>query len=1031
MHMRRFLSLFSMFMLFGVFAFAQTRVVTGKVTDGKGGSIPFATVTETGIKNVVVADGDGNFSIKTKSSGSLTITASGYKPVTVSPAGNTALVIMERGEGVLEEVVVTALGIRRQRKDLGYSTASIKNEELTQSSPVNIANGLQGKVSGLNVTSINSGVFDDVKINLRGIRSLTGNNNPMFLLDGVQTDLNFLSSINPQDIQDVTILKGASGAGIYGPDARNGVIVVTTKRGGSNVNPVISVGRTTQFSSISFFPEFQTEFGSGGFGSYIPYENWSWGPRFDGSMIALGSPLEGGQQQMVPYTPNNSRKEFFNTGVINQTDVSFGVKDFYLSVQDATIKGIVPDDRNRRTGIRMNSSRTYGKFKASIGINYIQQNYNVFDDGGMAAYNAANNVGLNDGLLNLIFNTPAHVPITSYKNFKDYPYASYTGYFNHYGLNPYIALDNWRLRGVTDDIISNLDLNYKATSSLSFTWRLAGTIRNAESRSTSKGQTATANAPNTNTPIPGSVSQSATRRSRLSSEIFGNWNKSVNNFRFNVIAGHYLRESEQRNSNVGATNLVVPELYNISNGVGGVTGGNGLTKTRLMSLYGSIDVGYKGWVNLQFTGRNDWASVFSQDNNSFFYPGVNASLVLTDAIPGLKTEKFLSFLKVKGSWNKTANADINPYQTASTFSGTSAGFPYSVPGYTASNSALNPNLKPEFIDSKEVGLEIGFLRDRIIFEASAYSQNNTDQIINVQLSNATGYTSAVVNAASFVNRGIELDLKLTPLFNLGKARFDVKANASYNTSEVKSIYAGLDRLAIGGFATASNYALVGKPAFVFLAADYLRDAQGRVIVDRNSGLPSVDPNLKEFGRTLPLYIVGVTPSFSYKGLTISVVGEYRGGHYAYATIGSAMAWTGVSKATAQNGRERFVFPNSVYDNGTGTLVPNTNVTINDFNNFYISLYRQAQSNFIMKADSWRIRELSLGYDFPASVFAGQKMLKGLNVTFNARNLQLWVPKSNQFTDPDFNFTQGNTSGISTNNINPPTRVLGFNVTATF
>ena len=1030
--MRRFLSLFTMLMLCGVLAFGQSRVVSGKVTDANGAAISFATVTETGTRNVVVADGSGNYTIRMRGNGGLTITATGYTAITTNASGNEGSVSLVRGEGTIEEVVVTALGIQRQRKDLGYSTAKVSNAELTQSNPVNIANGLQGKVSGLNVTSVNNGVFEDVKINLRGIRSLTGNNNPMLLLDGVQTDLNFLSSINPQDIQDVTILKGASGAGIYGPDARNGVIVVTTKRGGSRMNPVVTLSRTTQFTSISFFPKFQTEFGSGGSGAYIPYENWSWGPAFDGSMIELGSPLKNGTQQMVPYVPNNSRKEFFNTGMTNQTDVSFGVKDFYLSFQDAKITGIVPDDRNRRTGIRLNSDRTYGKFKAGLSVNYIQQNFNVFDDAAMGAYNSANNVGLNDGLLNLIFNTPAQVPITSYKDFRNNPFAKYDTYFNHYGLNPYVAIDNWRRTGVVDDLLTNLDMSFKASPSLSFTWRLAGTFRNTATQNTSKGQiTSAATNSNTNTPIPGAINQGNNRRSRLSSEVFANYNKTVKDFKFNVIAGHYLRESEVKFSNVGAANLVVAELFNISNGVGGVTGGNGLSKSRLMSVYGSIDIGYKGFLNVQFTGRNDWASVFSANNNSFFYPGVNASLVLSDAFPSLKSGKYLSFLKVNASLNKTANADIDPYQTASTFSGTSAGFPYNVPGFTASNSALNPNLKPEFINSKEVGIQLGFNKDRVIFEASAYTQDNTDQIINVQLSSATGYTGAVVNAAAFVNKGVELDLKLTPLVNLGKVRLDFKTNASLNTSEVKSIYEGLDRLAIGGFTTASNYALVGQPAFVFFANDYKRNEQGKIIVNRTTGLPSVDANLKQYGRTSPLWIVGLNPSVSYKGLTLSVVGEYRGGHYAYAGIGSAMAWTGVSAVTAQNHRERFVFPNSVYDDGTGKFVDNKDVTINDVNNFYTGIYRDVTTNFLISADSWRVREASLGYDFPARIFANQKLIKALNVTLNARNLFLWVPKGNQFTDPDFNFTTGNTSGISTSSINPATRVIGINVTATF
>jgi TonB-linked SusC/RagA family outer membrane protein len=1030
--MRRFLSLFTMMMLCGLLSFAQNRVVTGKVSDASGVAIPFATVTETGTNNVVVADANGNYSIKMRGKGGLTITATGYNSMTTNAPGNDGSATLARGEGALQEVVVTALGIQRQRKDLGYATAKVSNAELTQSSPVNVANGLQGKVSGLNVTSINNGVFEDVKINLRGIRSLTGNNNPMLLLDGVQTSLNFLSSINPQDIQDVTILKGASGAAIYGPDARNGVIVVTTKRGGTRTTPVITLSRTTQFSSISLFPEFQNEFGSGGAGVYTPYENWSWGPAFDGSMVELGSPLANGTQQMVPYVPNNSRKEFFNTGVTNQTDVSFGVKDFYLSFQDALVKGIVPDDKNRRTGIRLNSDRTYGKFKAGLSVNYIQQNYNVFDDDAMSDYNTANNVGLNGGLLNLIFNTPAQVPITSYKDFNNNPFATYDTYFNHYGLNPYTALDNWRNKGKTDDLLTNLDLNFKPSSSLGFTWRIAGSFRNQLSQRTSKGQiTNPANNVNTNTPIPGGVRDSYSRQSRLSSEVFATWNKAVRDFRFNVIAGHYLRESETRSANVGATNLVVRELYNISNGVGGTSGGNSLTKSRLMSVYGSVGIGYKGWANVELTGRNDWASVFSDENRSFFYPGVSASLVLTDAIPSLKGGSFLSYLKLRGSWNKTANADVAPYSLNSTFSGTAGGFPYSVPGYTANNAALSTALKPEFIDSKEVGFEMSFLKNKINLEVAAYRQDNTDQIIGVQVSNATGYTSATVNAASFINEGVEMDLKLTPLVKLGGASLNFKANATYGTSEVTSIYPGLDRLFAGGFTTAANYAIVGRPAFVFLASDYVRDSLGRVIVSRTTGLPTTDPNNKEYGRSMPTWIIGLNPSVSFKGLTFSVLGEYRGGHYAYANIGAAMAWTGVSKATAQNHRERFVFPNSVYDDGTGKYVPNTNVTIDDANNFYTGVYRATNSNFMMRADSWRIREVSLGYDFPSSVFAGQKLIKALNVTLNARNLFLWVPKSNQFTDPDFSFTDGNTSGISDSQINPPTRTIGINVTATF
>ena len=650
----------------------------------------------------------------------------------------------------------------------------------------------------------------------------------------------------------------------------------------------------------------------------------------------------------------------------------------------------------------------------------------------MEAWNTANNVGLNGGLLNLIFNTPAHIPITSYKDFTNNKFAEYNGYFNDYGLNPYFAIDNWRSTGKNDDLLSNLDLSFKASPSLNFTWRGAGSVRQFTGEGTSKGEVPTAygEGRSFNT-IPGFAQERSQRSSRLSSEFFANYNKTFSDFRVNAIAGHYFRQSEARDNRVSASNLVVPELFNVGNRTGELGGSNSFSRSRMVSVYGSAGVSYKGWANVEVTGRNDWTSVLAIGNHSFFYPGVSASLVLSDALDFLKGNSTLSYLKLRGSWNKTGNADIDPYQLAAVF-GQASGFPYgTLPGYTAGNKLYDPNLEPEFIESKEVGVEASFLKNRINVEAAYYHQDNTNQIIPVSVSDATGYTSATVNAAEFVNRGVEMDLRLTPLVRLGKFNVDFKANATYNNSEVKKIYEGLDRIFIGGFTDAANYAIVGQPAFVFMATDYLRDDQGRVIVDRNSGYPEVDPNTKQFGRTMPLWIVGLNPSVSFKGLNLSVLGEYRGGHYAYHGIGDAMAWTGVSAATARNSRERFVFPNSVYNDGTGKYVVNNDVTVANVNDFYTGVYRDVTSNFITSAASWRIREVSLGYDIPVKVLGNQNVVKGLNVTLNARNLFLFVPETNEYSDPDFNFSTGNTSGVSTSQINPPTRIFGANVTVTF
>lgn len=1043
--MRRTVTLLVLLMLHGILVHAQTKVVTGTVSDNAGAPVPFATVTESGTRNATTADENGNYSIQIQNNGSLVVTAAGFSPATLSPTGGNAAITLNRDESTLATVyVTTALGIQRQKKDLGYATAKVNNDKLVEAAPINVANGLQGKVSGLNVTSINNGVFESVKINLRGIRSLTGNNSPMLLMDGVQLDISYLSSLNPNDIKDINVLKGSSAAAIYGPDAVNGVIVVTTKKGGKGGKPTITLSHTSQFQRISFFPKFQTEFGSGGYGEYTPYENWSWGPAYDGSLRPVGHQLPNGDQEYLTYSNiNGERQRFFNTGILDQNDLSFGTKDFYLSLQDANIKGIVPMDKNRRTGIRVNSSKEYGKFNLNFGANYIQNNYNVFDDNAMNDYQFTQNVGLNGGLMNLIFNTPSFIPTTKYKDFINDEFAEYNGYFTDYGLNPYFALDNWRYQGKKEDLITNLALNFDPTEWLSLTYRAAAIIRNQNTSRTSKGEVPTEFGVGRGfTIIPGAVSEGADHRSRLSSDFFLNFHKKLQDFKITTILGSSVAQEDRKRTNVGSGNTVVPELFNVSNRTGELTGDSYKSRSRFLSAYGSVGLNFKGWANIEFTGRNDWTSLLDQSQNSFFYPGASASFVISDAIAGLKNSNVISFVKVRASWNKTANANLSPYSLNATFS-QPTGFPYgSLAGFTADNTAYDPLIKFEVVESKEAGIELGFLKDRINIEASVFHQDNSDQIIPIRVSSATGYTKSYINAASFVNKGVELDLRLTPLIRLGQVDIDFSGNATYINSEINQVYQDLDELFIGGYDNyAANYAVKGQPAFVFKATDYARDpATGKVIVDASTGYPDVDPNNKVFGRTLPLWQIGLTPSVSWKGLSFSVVGEYKGGHYAYFDIGQAMAWTGVSAATARNHRERFVFPNSVYlDPSSQKYVENTDVTIANVNDFYTGVYRDVASNFITSAASWRIREVSLSYQLPKTLFGNSNFIKGASVTLNARNLFLFVPKTNEYGDPDFTFQSSNVdpfatnnaAGVSTSQINPPTRIFGANVTVTF
>lgn len=1021
---------------------AQTVQITGTVTSSEdGNAVPGVSVVVKGTTVGTITDFDGKYSLNVPSTATtLVFSFVGLKTQEVAIGGKNVIeVVMETDVVGLEEVVVTALGIQRQKRELGYSTVSISSDELNQAKSISLATGLQGKVAGLNISSLNSGVIEDVKINLRGIRSLTGNNNPMLLLDGVPVGLGLLNSINPNDVESVNVLKGTSAAAVYGPDARNGVIVLTTKAGNKEAKPNITYSNSTQFSKVSFFPKFQTKFGSGAYGSLIPYENWSWGPAYDGTDKLLGEKLENGAEQIVKYSPiKNNRENFFNTGVSMQNDVSYSAKNFYLSLQDANTTGVVPDDENRRTGVRLNVSQNYNKFTATFNTNYIYQKYSIFDNNAMGDYYAANNVGLNGGLMNLIFSTPAHVPLTSYEDFTNNQFASYNNYFNRYGINPYIALDTWRRSGKDQNLISSLDLNLEVTEWLDINYRAAVTYQSLVSQNNQKRLIASSFGASRGIDNgPQAVRNNSYVSNRLSSEVFANFHKTFGDFKVNVLGGTYLREVSTRTTGVNASNLVIDGLFNVSARPGELGGSSTESRSRLFSYYGSASFGFKNFVNLEVTARNDQTSVLDPSNNSFFYPGVNLSFVLTDALPVLKSDYF-NFMKLRGSWNQTGNADISPYLLSATFS-QGDGFPFNgLPGYSADNTSYDRFLEPEFIESIEFGFEAGFFNNRVNIDATYYTQDNTNQIVSIRVPRSTGYTFANVNAASFKNYGWETQLKLTPLVKFGDFDVNFSFNYSYNNSEVQSIYGDLKELSIGGYVMAGNMAVVGSPAFVFNATDYKRDDQGRVIIDAETGTPLIDEINTKIGRTQPIHMIGLNPSINWKGLSLSCLFEYKGGHNVFNLLGNEMAWTGVSDFTASNNRERFVIPNSVYEDPSnpGSYIPNTNITVNDAQDFFTSdNYRGVATNFITSAASWRFRELSLTYSLPGSLISKQKIVQEVTVGFVGRNLFLWLPKTNVYADPDFrgnnDFLTGNISGISNATVNPPIRTIGGTISVKF
>lgn len=1084
--MRKCLSLLAVLVLSASLAFSQTKPITGKLTDAQGQPVPFLTVKVKGSKTGVSADADGNYTIKAKAGDILVFSGTGIttQEVTVTDAP-TLDVQVTRASTAMTEVVVTALGIQRQAKELGYATAKIDNQTLTQAKSVNVAQALNGKVSGVNISTTNSGVFENAKINIRGIRSLTGNNQPMLVVDGAPTPLGYLSSIPPDDIASLDILKSAASAALYGPDAVNGVIIVTTRRGSKK--PVISLNSNVQWSSVSFFPKLQTEFGDGGgeiqdpygnFG-YVPYENQQYGPRFDGTIKPIGPVLQDGSQQSGPYSAihANDRKKFWNTGMTTQNSASIAGEDFYASVEDANVKGVTPSDGLRRTSFRFNSAKKYGNFSISYGINYTLQNSDVVNESGFqntfpGAYDG--------GLFFLVLQTASNVPLLSYKDLNS-KYGQFSNYYNEFAVNPYWLIANIRSKQRQDDILGNLALNYKIVPWLTATAKVSTSLGFASEKNTnnpvivSDWAAANRNATQYSNKLGSVVDQSGyTSRINLDYYLSGD-HKIGQDFKVGYLAGGSIRQDRAKDVTVGGNNLVVPGLYNIavrsgdanvplflgaksgtlvspSTSIEAAQGNNYEMEYRLISAYGTASLNYKGFVNVEFTGRNDWDSRLLQQNRSFFYPAASASFILSDAIPAIQDFASISFLKIRAAISKSGNVNLGPYNLQSTYYQPSqttvspqGGFPYgSVAGFTANNTIPSTDLKPEFVNTKEAGFELGLMRNSINLGATYFYQKNTNQILYVTQSGTTGYTNRLANAADFNNYGVEMDLALTPLVKVGKGRFDLKINATYNNNKVTRTLNNVPVIIGGnsgfiqnavGYPTVNNIANVGKPAFQFQITDYQRDSSnGKVIVDPTTGYPTQSANLISTGRTLPLWVLGITPSFTLGGFSVSMTWDYKTGHNFYSGLGPDEDFAGISARSAAYGRQRFVFPNSEYMSG-GKYVPNTNIQTQNGNYAFwtgANTNTGIGTNYYASAAAWRLREVNISYTIPNKWLGNGTIIKKATISAIGKNLLLFVPKSNQWGDPEFNYSStNNTYGVASGFQSPAARLFGGSLTVQF
>ena len=1005
----------SLLMLFCVFAFslyanAQKIMFKGKVTDAERKPLAGATIFVEGKNESVYANSQGEFSISADSGDKLSIAYIGYKRqvIALNNANTPLFITLTTEENQLAELVVTgALGIKRSARELGTSTQSLKNDYLNQGKAINPLTGLTSKVSGLRVNMYDSKVDPQIQIVMRGSRSLNRTKNePIYVLDGVPVPT--IGRINPNDIEEITVLKGANAAALYGSEGVNGAIMITTKQGAKGKGRV-TFSNTTTFSKVMMLPPAQNTFGQGVNGAYVPTQYESWGPAFDGTMKNFGAVLPNGTQPQSLYAApdQDARLNLFDTGLNMQNDLSFSGGDdkttYFFSVQDVSIKGIIPEDESRRTGARFNGTRKFGKLNTSYAVNYVLFNKNTTPDGPWIT----------------AYQLPANFDYTSMKNWQDRSStANPANFFTDQQKNPYFQIDNYRDDTKQQTLTGKIELDYQFTSWFKALYRFGYYSTAAETRST-VGKFESTGQRNVN----GSVNDGSDNFRKVNSDLILNFNKDFGKFTTRLLVGQNLRSDYTKAHNLSSANLLFPDLFNQGSALGQLAGRSTITEYRSLATYGEFTAGYNNYLFLTLTGRNDWVSTLSKENRSYFYPGVSTSFVFSEAIKGLKNSKTLSFGKVYASYNKTGNNTLNPYSLNNPYSQVN-GFPFgNLVGFLPGSTFPNPNIEPEFVTSYEAGIQLGLFNNRLNFEGAYVFSDSKGQIFNATTSRATGYASARVNAGRLTNSVIELNLNGDVVRN-ATFKWNLGFNYTYINNQVKELFQGLESFNI----FRQSYANIGQAYPSLQVSDYKRDGNGNVVINPANGNPIVATDPVHLGTMVPPHQMGLNTTLTYKNISLGAQFDWRMGGWLYSEIVPRMYTAGTHPATVEFNRQPFIYPNSVIETAPGVFTPNTTVLSRGDKAFW-QAQGAVQSNTAAKSDYFKMRELNVTYNLPAKLLAKQNVIKEARISFIANNLFLIRHKDNTYGDPEYLYND--TDGYISFRQVPPYRTFGFNVNVVF
>ena len=1023
----------------------QSNKVIGTVKD-EFGPVIGASVVEKGTSNGVVTDLNGKFSLNVKPGATLIISFVGYKQQEVK-AGNVPLnIVLEEDSKMLGEVVVTALGIKRERRALGYGVAEVQGEALTKAKETNVINSMAGRVPGLVVTQTAGGASGSSRVILRGSTEMTGNNQPLYVIDGVPLDnTNFgsagtyggfdlgdgISSVNPDDIESMSVLKGPAASALYGSRASHGVILITTKKANKDKISVEYNGTMTFDTQLAKWDDVQQIYGMGSNGTYpinaVSNTNMSWGAKADGTNMLK---YFDGVERPYLIVPDNT-SQFFRTGFTATNSAIIGVNNGKTGIRftytDMRNKDIVPKTHMSRDIFNLRANTTAGKFDLDFSANYTRED-------------VKNRPALGDSKSNIGKNLMTLATTYDQEWLKTYQDAN-GEYSNWNGMDPYNVNPYWDVyKNSNNSKKDQFRFNGKVVWNITQHLKIQGTAGAELNWFTFEDY----KAPTTPGYESGYLQNNNFRNRMYNFELLALYNNSWGDFDFNATLGGNLYKVNNQTIVTTAKDMKIRDVVALMS-FNEVSVEPYSYRKQINSVYGTVNLGWKHMLYFDATLRGDQSSTLPISNNMYIYPSFSGSFVFSEL---LKLGDKLPYGKVRMSWAQVGS-DTDPYQLGLVYTKSKFAYPGYTIGYISNGTIPNKDLKPTKTNSFEMGLELKFLKNRIGLDFTYYSQLSKNQIMGMASSSTSGYGYRLINAGEIENKGVEIALNTRPI-QTKDFSWDLNFNFSKNSNKVKKLVDDMDMFELekATWLDVQVAAKVGENFGSIVGPDFQRNENGDILIDPSTGLPMYDKSNHVLGNASWDWTGGVYTNFSYKNISLSAVFDVKVGADLYSMSARAAHETGKSMATLE-GREAwykseearqaagyakdspdwiptggFIAP-GVIDNGDGTYREN-DIVINP-EKYWMSVCRNAPSMFIYDNSYVKCREITLSYTLPKAWL--KNVVDGLTISFVARNPFI-VWKNIPNIDPDSNYNNTTGMGMEYGSL-PSRKSYGFNVNVKF